>query len=754
MERLRARQRLPWALVRFSLSHPKAVLMAWLALLLLASFGVLRLRVDTSTDSVLDQDAAAWAFYKESLATFGGDEILVAAIEADAPFAPRELADIPRLTSRLESISGVRRVDSLSSLPLIHATPDGALQLDPALAEGVPRRADELRTLQERVLRDRIAVGSLVSRDGRVLAVNVLLDEDLEGQFERVVTDVRNAVEERGAWVSGVPVFRTEINTRTGSEIVFFSLLTVLIIGSFLLLVFRAAGGVVIPLVAGGIGTWMVLAAMGAAQAPLTLSTMILPSVMLALGCAYAMHMVAAAQGRADEDALAEAFVPVALPVALSGLTTAIGFVAISAVRIEAIQQVGGFGAFGVFVLFSAVLTAVPAALRLWPLMASSAGPSLWVAGPLRSWVVTLTSGRPRSIALASVLIALVFAMGISRLTIETDATRWFPRGTDVREAYEQIREKLSGISPVNVVVESHDGPVTRPEILTAIDDLTAYLEAQPEIGKALSVGDALRQIHGGFAGDPELPLPKDRVLTEQYLLLLESLEHLDDVITPDRKRANILLRVDNNGSKHLLGIGEKVDAWWKAHGPPGASAQATGIMYEFARAEDAIAYGQIRGLAFALVAIGLILLAMYRSARIAAIAMIPNALPILMAFGFMGLAGVPLDAGTVVVGSLAIGIAVDNTVHVVNGFHEWRDRVGDGVMAIDRTLARVLPPVVFTSVVVGVGFAVLGFSQFTFTRHLGMLISGIMVVCLLADALLLPVLLMRFAGAPAAKRV
>jgi hypothetical protein len=176
--------------------------------------------------------------------------------------------------------------------------------------------------------------------------------------------------------------------------------------------------------------------------------------------------------------------------------------------------------------------------------------------------------------------------------------------------------------------------------------------------------------------------------------------------------------------------------------------------MYEFARAQDAIAYGQIRGLGFALVAIGVILLAMYRSARIAAIAMIPNAIPILMAFGFMGLAGVPVDAGTVVVGSLAIGIAIDDAVHVVNGFHEWRGSVGDNVAAIDRTLQRVLPPVVFTSVIVGIGFAVLGFSQFSFTRNLGLLISGIMVVCLLANALLLPVLLMRFAGAPTSERV
>ena len=243
-------------------------------------------------------------------------------------------------------------------------------------------------------------------------------------------------------------------------------------------------------------------------------------------------------------------------------------------------------------------------------------------------------------------------------------------------------------------------------------------------------------------------------MLAEQYLLLLESLDHLDDVITDDRMLANILLRVDNNGSEHLLGISEKVDGWWKQHGPPGVSARATGIMYEFARAQDAIAYGQIRGLLFALVAIGAILLAMYRSARIAAIAMVPNAIPLLIAFGFMGLAGVPLDAGTVVVGSLAIGIAVDDTVHVVSGFHEWRASGSDALVALDRTFQRALPPIVFTSVIVGIGFAVLGFSQFSFTRNLGMLISGIMAICLLADAFLLPVLLMRFGGTQIPKRL
>jgi len=747
------RSHLPDRLVRFSLRRPRAVLSAWLAIVILAGFGAAGLRIDTSTDSVLDREDPAWAFYQSSLATFGGDETLVAAIEAKTPFAPAQLAEIRRLTKQLESIPGVRRVDSLSSLPLIHATQDGTLELNPILAGDLPDTQAERQMMLGRALADRIALGTLLSRDGRVLAVNVLLEEDLEGEFERVVEDVRRTVVQPNAWVSGVPVFRTEINTRTGSEIVLFSLLTILIIGSLLLVVFRAPSAVLLPLGTGGVGAWVLAATMGASGISFTLSTMILPSIMLALGCAYAMHMVTAARGHRGEQALARALSPVSLPVALSGLTTTIGFIAISMVRIAAIRQTGGFGALGVLCLTAAVLTAVPAALRLWPVAELHGGLSLWIAGPVRSRVVGLASERGAWIVAIWILVTVVFAGGLFRLTIETDATRWFPPGTEVRDSYEEIREKLSGISPMNVVIDSAAGPVTRPEVLTAVDALTAYLEAQPEVGRAISVTDALRQINGGFTGAPDLPLPQGAALAEQYLLLLESLEHLADVITEDRQHANILLRVNNNGSEHLLGIGEKVNAWWRKHGAVGVSARATGIMYEFARAQDAIAYGQIQGLTFALASIGIILLAIYRSLRIAVIAMVPNAIPILVAFGFMGLARVPLDAGTVVVGSLALGIAVDDTVHVVSGFHERRGIGDDPVTALASTLSRVLPALVYTSVIVGVGFAILGLSQFTFTRNLGMLISGIMVVCLLADTLLLPVLLLRFGAVPTPKR-
>jgi predicted RND superfamily exporter protein len=133
-----------------------------------------------------------------------------------------------------------------------------------------------------------------------------------------------------------------------------------------------------------------------------------------------------------------------------------------------------------------------------------------------------------------------------------------------------------------------------------------------------------------------------------------------------------------------------------------------------------------------------------FRSLRVAAIALVPNVLPIGMAFGFMGLLGVPLDAGTVIVGSLALGIAVDDTIHLTERFVRNRREGETPQAALGGALRWVLGPLVLTTLVVSIGFSVLGVSGFTLTRNLGLLTAGVMMLCLAADLVLLPVLLLR----------
>ncbi|MEN8184958.1 MAG: MMPL family transporter, partial [Myxococcota bacterium] len=551
--RRRERGRIPRALVAAALRAPVLTFVIWAALLGASLPGLLRLRVDTSTDSVLDRENPAWAFYEYSQELFGGDETLVVALEGERPFDPVVLAEVRRLTLLFEALPGVRRVDSLSTVPVVRVAKGGVLELDPAL-HGAPRGAEAMsRHVREKLEGDRIAPRSLMSEDGEVLAINVVLEKGTEAGHEALLSEVYELAGP-SAQVSGVPVFRVETNGRTRSEILFFSPLTGMLLAGFLWITFRTARAILLCLLPGVLGAWLMMAAMGALGAPLTITTMILPSIILALGSAYAMHVIVAGAGHAPLSELRPALFSVALPVALSGLTTGIGFLAVALVGIEAVRFVGVFGSVGVLTVTAAALTLVPAALRFLPLGPPPPLGALFIRNRLSKTLVEISERRRVAMILAWSALLVVCAAGVARVDVDTDATQWLPRGNPVREAYESIRSRLSGISPVNVVIES-EGSVLEPETLAAIDGLSRHLESLPEVGKSISIADPLRQIHGGFTDDPSQPLPDGLPLAEQYLLLLESVDQVEDLVTDDRHGANVLLRVDHNGSSHLLEV-------------------------------------------------------------------------------------------------------------------------------------------------------------------------------------------------------
>jgi predicted RND superfamily exporter protein len=456
------------------------------------------------------------------------------------------------------------------------------------------------------------------------------------------------------------------------------------------------------------------------------------------------MHLLVAGSSRGGAEARAEAILEVSPLVALSGLTTAIGFVAMALVEIEAIRGIGTFGALGVLIVLAATLTAAPAAMQLWPLAARSPVSYESLRSRAVPDIVSFVDHRRWLVVAGSALVVAVVGVGIKRVDVETDVIVWFSRDHPIRIAYGEIRDRFSGISPVNLVVEAPAGRlVSEPLVVQRLEELTRFLEAAPEVGKAISMADPIAQMHEGFMGDPDAPLPARQDLIEQYLLILESKPQIQDLVTSDRTRANVLLRANDNASTALLEVAARAEEWWSSHGVEGYSARATGIMYEFARAEDEIARGQIRGLGFALTAVAVILFAVLGSVRLAVISLIPNALPVAVAFGLMGYLGIALDAGTIVVGNLALGIAVDDTLHVASRYHARIDAGDRPLEALRWALERVLSPIAYTTLVVALGFAVLGLSGLLFTRNLGLLTAAVLVLCLLADVILLPALLL-----------
>jgi uncharacterized protein len=737
------RGRVPRKLVRFAFSHPRLVVSLWALVLTVALIGIPRLRIETTAESVLDRESSAWRFYQHALDDFGGDEVIVVALESLRPFDPDMAAKTKRLSQSFAAIHGVRRVDSLATAPLIIARGGGAVSLDPALGDWNPlRTAGRDARLRDRLDADWLAPNHLVSEDGKVFAINLLIEAGAEERYGQILHDIEHTIHETEAWVSGVPVFRFETNRRTRAELLTFIPATVGLISCLLLLMFGSFRTVAVAVVPGTFASIVALGVMAWTNVAITISTVILPSVLLALGCAYSIHMICAAERAhgTDQGSLAAECESVATAVALSGLTTALGFLGISVVTIEAIREIGVFGALGVLVAVTSALTVCPLVLREWRHRSRIA----WI--PWRHSIGTVVAGvvtkRGGAIVVTSVVLVGVGALGVQRLNVETDVIEWFEATHPVRVSYEAVREKLSGISPINVVIDAPAGrSVVEPAVVGAIRRFDEFLAGEEEIGKVLSIAGPLIQLHKHMLGRGEEELLRDPDLIEQYLLLLESKEQTRDLLTADRARTNVILRVNNNGSGVLLDVARRAEAWWDKNGEPDFSVRATGIMYEFARAEDAIALGQIRGLAWALAAIATVLLAVWRSVRLAVVALIPNAVPVALVFGIMGWFGIALDAGTVLVGNLALGIAVDDTIHVVNGLEKQRYRGTGFEQGIAEVVAEVGRPLLVTTFVVAGGFLVLGLSGFTFTRHLGLLTASVLVLCLVADGALLPVL-------------
>lgn len=752
---------LPRRLVRLGVARPRAVLAFWAAVCIACAPALLRIKIEASAESVLDKAAPAWGTYQRSLELFGGDEIVVVALESDDAFSQHSLEEVARFSRVFEDFPGVRRVDSVATQPTIYVNSESALELDPPLLD-----ADEINEgaiSRARLLsqRDRIIRGNLVDSAQKTTAINLVLEANPAPYYPALLKAVNDAMSNeasRSAWVSGVPVFQQETSEQTRSELLTFAPLALVAVAVLIVLVYgsmRAALGVV---AVGLVANHFMLSAIGLAGTPMSFTMVILPPLVVALAAAYGMHVLTAASVVPHDGNLEASgyriqeftsrIAEVAPPVALSGLTTTIGFLASSLTGVDAVRYVGSFGAVGVLATTALTLTLLPAVLTLDGRPLRRARGLELLAGTLAPRLARSASERSMATIATWAVAAAVASFGILLVHVDTDATRWFETGTRTRDDYENIRSALAGISPINVIIEtqSEDDSILEADTLRAISELSEALEQLPEVGKTVSIADPLIQIHEGFSATLPQHVPTG-ALAEQYLLLLESVDQIDDLVSADRTAANILVRVDNNGSAQILDVAAFAESWWLANGPAETDATSTGVMFEFARAQDSIAWGQILGLSVALVAIAVILVATFREAGLAFSTFLPNAVPLLFIYGAMGTLDIPLDAGTVLVGSLALGIAVDDTIHVTFAFIK-REGVTERQNRLAAALAHALPAITYTTLVVGAAFLILALSDFTFVRNLGVLMASVMTICLIADISLLPALLHRFSSA------
>ena len=720
-------------LIAASTSHPVAVVVIAAALMLFSIGGLARLEVETATESVLDRSRDSWAEYQRFVLDFGPDEHITFLVRSSpGASGATALSAVDALTNKLLSLRSIQRVDSLASVPALVGVGTAEFASESLLPTYSHLPASQFQELLEKV---RFGRNWLFSTNGETYGVHATVREPVETHSPSALDAVRRIRLESDAPVSGVPLFREAADKAMRRDVALYVPLTLLVLAVIGFVVLRSWKGVVAGFIAPIVSAALGVALMGWLGTPLSIATVVIPPLVLALGFSYGMHVLCASSRCTDDDY--SALGDVAGPIALSGITTVIGMLGIAVIRIDAINRLGVFGGFAIGVLTLMTLTVTPALIVLLGFRKGESRIDQFVKVRIRNaWV-----GAERNSALVLAVWAALFlasAVAIPHLRVSTNVIDWFEERDPLRGEYDEIRAALAGITPMALVVrpQGERRVLADLESVDAIREFARYIRSLEGVGHVLAVTDLMDQIYSEFSDENVNSKINSQEEIDQLLLFLEGSDVASALLTEGGTAVSLRVLLDRNDSNEIRAIADRAEAWWKAHGSAGLKVGATGVMLEFARAQDEIVFGQLRGFSVAFLGIGMVFLVVFRSVGVTALLLVVNAIPLILVFGFLGSLDLPLDAATAVVSCLALGIAVDDSLHIMSGL----PRAGpDLIRAGGGGPVAVAVPVVFSSVSLMLGFAVLGLSGFLPVANLGAVTVGVVATCILADLSLLP---------------
>ena len=495
----------------------------------------------------------------------------------------------------------------------------------------------------------------------------------------------------------------------------------------------------------------------------LTPFTASVPMIVLILAVADCVHFVTTFvhrlhQGEEKRAALIGALELNFKLIAITSITTAIGFLTLNLSESGSIGALGSQVAFGVMFAFALSVTFLPAVLALLPFKTRVATRE---STPYFAGAAGLLYRYRSMLLAASLVVSAGLAYCLTLNEFNDKLPTYFAKTLPWRQANDCSEEQFGGAYTFSYSLDSgaSDG-VADPEFLMKVERFATWLRSLPESVYVNSVVDTFKRLNRSMHGDDDryYRLPEHRQLASQYLLLYEmSLPYgldLNDQINLDRSATKVLATFRTLSTTQILALERRVDEWL-GQNLPGVTATGSGVQMMFAHLLDQDTRGLIWGAGLGLLVISFLLIFALRSVRLGLISIAPNILPAVMAFGVWGLFVGEIGMGMAMVSGMTIGIIVDDTVHFLSKYIKARSEQGlDSVAAVDYAFETVGPSIVVTTVVLVAGFmAMANLAEFRVNSDMGKMTSIILVFALDFDLVALPILLMLFDSTRATSR-
>ncbi len=731
----------------------------------------LSIALDPSTEPLLPRRDPGQDVYQKAILDFGTDDIYVVVMETDDVFSRESLEVLRRITNRIRKLPGVRGAESLVEVTSFRYLAEEDMVEVGKLIDDIPSDPAELAALRERTLADPIYPKVIVSPDGRAAAVNVTFQPMTDGEFVQLDLDGRilsiledETAEHRRFFVSGRPHIRSVAHHLMVHDLLLLIPLAVVIAALVVWLMTGSARGTFIPLTNCLTATLWAFGAMAFIGKDMNVITLVLGPMLICVGSVYGVHVVAryeeiALDAENPRDAAIRTLEYTRLPVLMAGFTTCVGFGALLLANVTATNELGAFAVFGIAGVTLLSLTGVPAALALLPLERRSeeGGPLYAGRTRLSAWagrgidtildrLGRLDVSHPGSILLAWALLSVGAVVLIPQIVIDTDYLTFFDPDTRVRTDFAEVNRLLAGAVPIYVIFQTDtEGTFRSPQALRMLEKIQADLENVPGVSRVLSPVDLVRvtnrALRGGRLEDERIPDSREGVAEAIFTIPKDRLRRF---ATSNHSSANLVVRTGKLGSAAIRELERQIrEVIARADVPEGIRTEVTGNAIRINKSADGIAGNQISQVGFAAVTILVLVILVFRSVGVGLLSMVPNIVPVLSFFGVLGLGVATLSIATSLIGSIALGIAVDDTVHFLVAYIRERARSSpeEAIIRCVRTVGR---PIVMTSVMLVIGFLALLVSGFVTLREFGYLTAMTMAICLSTDLTLLPALLVR----------
>jgi predicted RND superfamily exporter protein len=788
----------------FIYENPLKVIVVVLLLLAFPLSHVPQIKMDTSTEGFMHDDDPVLLEYNAFRAQFGRDERVIIAVKSDNIFTSKFLNTLKELHEELEN--NVPFLDDITSLYNVRNTRgEGDKLITDDLLEIFPTTQEEVAVIKQQAMASHFYKDLFISRDGKMTTIVIETDAySHEGEKEVAdidafdegfddstssstdtstgsanevaepvearpfLTDKENAElvnavltivdrykkEGLEIYVAGSPSVNHALKSQMQADMQKFMRITFLIIIIFLFVMFRRASAVFYPVIVIILALLATVGTMAWSGVAFKLPTQIVPSLLMAVSIGATVHILSIFFDRFNstgdkKEAITYTLRHSGLAIAMTSVTTAIGVGSFAGSEVAPISDLGIFASLGVMVSLLLTLILLPALLSITKLKPKVNTESKKLDIVMKKLAVIPVKHYKSIIVISAILVALALTAA-TKINLSHDPLKWFQPDSYDRISTEVIDENLNGSVTIELIIDTKtengwNDPVRLEKLNKLSAEFEQYVDNYTHIGKVISLATIVKETNRALHENQEAhyTIPDNADLVSQELLLFENSgsDDLEDVVDSQFSKARISIKLPWTDAVKAVEVLDYVkDTAAKTF--PNDTVVATGMIPLLINTFAHAVSSSVTSYFIAAIAITFMMMLILGSVRLGLLSMIPNLTPIILGLLIMYVANIPLDMFTLLIGSIAIGLAVDDTIHFMHNFKRYYLESGDSAKAIEQTFFTTGKAMVITTIVLSLGFYAYMFANMISVQNFGLLTGSVIVLALLGDLLLAPALM------------